>query len=64
MKKNLIVIFIALLIDIGFLLTYPRDYFELIHGIIISSVVITAFIFCFWQEYDEKQREKLKNESI
>jgi len=27
---------------------------------IILAIVITIFIFCFWQEYDEKKREKFK----
>lgn len=34
--------------------------FYLAEKIIVLSIVVAMFVFCFWQEADEKKREKLK----
>jgi len=34
-----------------------------IEKFILIAVVGTMFVFCFWQEYDEKKRDNKKNEA-
>jgi hypothetical protein len=34
--------------------------YESLEKLIVLITITAMFVFCFWQEYDEKKREKLK----